>query len=758
MANEALRLIGGGPEASVGSTSEELNLRELWRAMMRRRFVLLATILVITGATFGVLRQQTPTYTAEALIHVQNRDAKVVKIDGVVDDMVADPATIESEIQLLTSRSFLRRNVEELNLVDDPEFNPSLLKDENEHSFLETLNPLQYIPANWLALLGAPLQHDTEAAAAKPDPAATQLNAVIDSFASRVVATQNGRSYVISLSVTSEDPNKAADITNKMAEEYLVTQLEAKYNAAQRATEWLSKRIDELRGQVLEAEAKIVEYRTKNNLVDTSTQNNPITLQFFQLNTQLALAQAQRAETEARLTQARSLLNSQGGIGAAALVLTSPLMDSLRAQETQLMRQLADMSTTFGENHPQMVNTRAEIQSVRDKMKDEVQRIVQDDLNEVAVAKAREQELNNSMAKLQGDAARVDLAGVELRDLTRDADTNRELFQTFLTRFREIVEQQGLAEADAKIMSAADVPNVPSHPKTALITLIAFAASVVLGVLLVFVIERWDSDYGFRSADEIQAALGVRALALVPDLSRRETQGIPAEDYILQKPNSAYAEALQRIRTSLFLTDGAHPPKTILITSSVPLEGKSTIAASLARQSARSGLKVILIDADLRRPRLHEVIGLPNQNGLSEVLTGRANPEAAIKRDEKSGLDFLPAGVGVVSPPDLFRSSTMKILLEEMAAYYDLVIIDTPPVAAVSDSFTLSGIVDKSVYVIRWEQTPRNVALAGIRQMIDAGADIAGIVLARVDVKKHARYGYANSGYYHGYYRKYYVN
>ena len=423
-----------------------------------------------------------------------------------------------------------------------------------------------------------------------------------------------------------------------------------------------------------------------------------------------------------------------------------------------MIRKLSEMSTVYGENHPQMVNTRAEIQSVRDKMKDEVKRIIQDDVNEVAVAKAREQELTNSMAKLQGDAARVDLAGVELRDLTREADTNRELFQTFLTRFREIVEQQGLAEADAKILSAADVPIAPSHPKTALFTLIAFAASLVLGVLLVFVVERWDSDYGFRSADEIQSALGVRALALVPDLSRRETQGVPAEDYILQKPNSAYAEALQRIRTSLFLTDGEHPPKTILITSSVPLEGKSTIAASLARQSARSGLKVILIDADLRRPRLHEVIGLPNQNGLSEVLTGRANPEAAIKRDEKSGLDFLPAGVGVVSPPDLFRSSTMKILLEEMAAYYDLVIIDTPPVAAVSDSFTLSGIVDKSIYVIRWEQTPRNVALAGIRQMIDAGADIAGIVLARVDVKKHARYGYANSGYYQGYYRKYYVN
>ena len=758
MANEAIRLIGGGAEAAPASTSEELNLRELWRALMRRKLVLLATILAITGGAFAVVSQQTPMYTAEALIHVQNREAQVVEIDGVVEEMIADPATIESEIQLLTSRAFLRRNVEELDLVNSPEFNPELRQDAAEPSLFESLNPLQYLPQDWLASLQEPPQDEVGLIISQLDPAQVKLNQVINTLAGRVDVGQVGRSYVISLTVLSEDPVKAAEIANHMAESYLVSQVEAKYQAAQRATEWLSQRIDELRGEVLEAEAKIVEYRTKNNLVDTAAQSNPITLQFFQLNTQLALAQAQRAEAEARLSQARSLLNTEGGVTAASLVLNSPLMGSLRDQETQMIRRLSEMAGVYGENHPQMVNTRAEIQSIRDKMQDEVQRIVQDLANEVAVSRAREQELSNNMGRLQGDAARVDLAGVELRDLTRDADTNRELFETFLVRFREIVEQQGLADADASILSAADIPTAPSHPKTALFTVIAFAASLVLGVLLVFLIERWDSDYGFRSADEIQSALGVRALALVPDLSRRETQGIPAEDYILQKPNSAYAEALQRIRTSLFLTDGEHPPKTILVTSSVPLEGKSTIAASLARQSARSGLKVILIDADLRRPRLHEVIGLANQNGLSEVLTGRANPEAAIKRDEKSGLDFLPAGVGVVSPPDLFRSSTMKILLEEMAAYYDLVIIDTPPVAAVSDSFTLSGIVDKSIYVIRWEQTPRNVALAGIRQMIEAGADIAGIVLSRVDVKKHARYGYADSGYYQGYYRKYYVN
>jgi polysaccharide biosynthesis transport protein len=757
MANNALRLFGGGgDEVSAGTAGEELNLRELWRALMRRKWIVLATIVAVTGAAVLWVSQQTPLYTSEALIHIKSREAQVIKLDGVVEELIADPATIESELQFLKSRAFLRRIAEQLNLVEDPEFNPSLVEDaDSGGSFLHMINPLSYLPAEWRAQLAG---GGSSNAVREPVTAQTvEMNRVISMLSGRVAVTQEGRSYVLSLKVTSEDPAKASRLANAIAEEYLVTQVETKYEAAQRAIQWLSARIQELRGEVLEAEAKIVEYRTRNNLIDVE-ESNPLTLQFFQLNTQLALAQAQRAEAEARLSQARSVIGSPGGVQAAALVLNSPLMADLRTQETQLMRQMSELSTIYGDNHPQMVNTRAELQSVRGKMEDEVQRIVQDLANEVAVARARETEMQTSMNNLQTGAAGANMAEVELRSLTREAESNRQLFETFLTRFREIVEQQELQEADARILSSADTPTTPSYPNLPLFTLIAFAASLVLGTMLVFVIERWDSDYGFRSADEIHSTVGLRALALVPDLNRRETQGVAAEEYVLQKPNSAFAEALQRIRTSLFLADEGHPPKTILITSSIPLEGKSTIAASLARQSARSGLKVILIDADLRRPRLHEVIGIANQNGLSEVLTGRANPEAAIKRDEKSGMDFLPAGVGVVSPPDLFRSSTMRILLEEMAAYYDLVIIDSPPVAAVSDSFTLSGLVDKAVYVIRWEQTPRNVALSGIRQMAEAGADIAGVVLSRVDVKKHARYGYADSGYYQGYYRKYYVN
>ena len=751
MANEALRLIGSTTEASSDAASEELNPREVWRALKRRKLALLTPVAIITLGVFFWAKQQTPLYTGEALLHVQTRDAQVIQVEGVVEEMIADPATIESEVEFLSSPAFSQRIVEKLGLMSDPEFAPWLQESKPDPigTVLGLLNPMRYIPEDWL-------RSDDAQTAPALDPETMQLNAVGRNVSGRLTVEQVGRSYVVSLQFLSEDPAKAASIANAMAEEYLASQVQEKYAAAERATKWLSEKINELRAEMLAAEAKIVEYRSNNNLVNTSTEN-PLTLQFFQLNTQLALAQAERAEAEARLSQARSMLDSSG-VETAALVLGSSLMDNLRTQETELMRELSEMSSVYGEKHPVMVNLRSELGSIRSKMQDEVRRIVQDFENEVSVATARERELINSMDRVRGDAARADLAGVELSALEGEVTTNRDLFTAFLTRFREIVEQQGLEEADAKILSMAVVPNAPSHPQIMLLSTIALGASLVLGVLLVFLIERWDADYGFRSADEIQAALGARALALVPDLSRRETQGSAAEDYILQKPHSAYAEAVQRIRTSLFLADSERPPKTILVTSSVPLEGKSTIAASLARQSAASGLKVILIDADLRRPRLHEVMGVPNENGLSEVLTGRANPEVAIRRDEKSGLDFLPAGSGVASPPDLFRSSTMRILLEETAAYYDLVIIDTPPIAAVSDSFTLSSLVDKAIYVLRWEQTPRNVALAGIRQLAEAGADIAGIVLSRVDLKKHARYGYADSGYYRGSYQKYYIN
>ncbi|HET6520453.1 MAG TPA: polysaccharide biosynthesis tyrosine autokinase [Geminicoccaceae bacterium] len=764
MAKDALRIAGGRVDTASGGADEELNLRELWRALTRRKWVLALTVLLITGGTYLYVSQLTPRYMAEALVRIQTRDAQVVNIQGVVEELVADAATMESEIESLRSRAFARRLVEDLKLDQDPEFNVALRPEEP--SLVGYINPLRYLPEEWGSAVAGLLEReptavpfDEEALAEALAPELNSVNNATGTVTSRLQADQIGRSHVISLKFESEDPAKAARIANAAAEAYLVDQIEEKFRAAERATGWLRERIAELRAELSETEGKIVRYRQENRLVNTDERSNPVTLQLTQLNTQLALAQAQRAESEARASQVRSLFNSEGGIDAAAKVLTSPLMVALREEEADLQRRMSELATTFGERHPTMVGLRADAESVREKMQDEVRRILTDLENEVVVARARERELQNSLGGLEGQSATLDMAEVELNNLNREAQANRELLGTFITRFREIVEQQGLQKPDAQIVSAADAPRFPSYPRKVAFLAVAFGASMLLGVLLVFVIERWDSGFGFRSAEEIQSVAGLRSLALVPDLARREAQGIPAEEYVLQRPSSAFAEALQRVRTNLFLANGNRPPRSVLITSSIPLEGKTTIAASLARQSARSGMKVLLIDADLRRPRLHEIIGVANQNGLSEVLTGLVSRAEAIRRDERSsGLDFMPAGAGATSPPDLFRSQVTRRLIEELEAVYDLVIIDSPPVAAVSDSFTLSGLIAKTIYIVRWERTPRNVALSGLAQLAEAGADIAGVVLSRVNVRKHARYGYADSGYYSGYYRKYYVN
>ena len=406
MANEALRLIGSATEAPTDAASDELNLREVWRALMRRKLALLTPVVLITLACSSGPSSRRRCIPERPSCTCRPATPRSIQVEGVVEEMIADPATIESEIEFLSSPAFSRRIVEKLDLTNDPEFAPWLRKAEPDPigAVLELLNPMRYIPEDWL--LSDNAQQETAL-----DPEAKRLNQVANAVGGRLTVEQVGRSYVISLQFLSEDPAKAASIANTMAEEYLASQVEAKYAAAERH-EVVEREDRRAAREVLAAEAKIVEYRSTNNLVNTTT-DNPLTLQFFQLNTQLALAQAERAEAEARLTQARSMLESSGA-ATAALVLGSSLMDNLRAQETELIREISEMRSTYGEKHPVMVNLRSEIGSIRGKMQDEVRRIVQDFENEVSVATAREQELTNSMNRLQDDAARADLAGVEL--------------------------------------------------------------------------------------------------------------------------------------------------------------------------------------------------------------------------------------------------------------------------------------------------------------------------------------------------------
>ncbi len=759
MANELTRYLTGVESAPnyggqpIGASSDfELDPRSLLRALWRRKFILVVTIVVITGAAVAYVQSVTPRYYAEALVRIQNAETEVIDIPELGRAFELDASTIQSELELITSRAFVGRIVDQLGLVQDSEFNSLLNNDET------VADKINHVVAGGISfakgLIGLGADRSEPATAPTSDSVRTR---VIQSFEKRYGVAQVGKSHVLQIGFSSEDPEKAAQIANAVADTYIQIQLETKFAATERATSWLRARVDELRAQVIEAERKVVEFQSREGIIGEQ-RVDPVAQQIGQINAQLAEAQAARAEAEARYNQVQRLLQSSAGLGAAANVLKSPMLDQLRSMEADLNRRQAELSGVYGERHPQMQTLASEAASMRSKQLEEVRRIVSDLENEVAVARARESELRRNVNGLRAQVQGEEQSSVAMRDLERDAASARQVYEVFLNRLSEVVEAHGLQEADAVVISPANIPLDPAYPSKKLWVILAFGASGMLGTIFVFVIERWTADHGYRSGEELQKELGVRALALVPMLKKRELNGLGPEAYVLTKPQSAFAEAMQRLRTGLFLTDVDWTPKTILLTSSMPMEGKTSIAASMARQSARSGLKTLLIDADLRRPRIHQALGMANCVGLTEILTGEGSLDEHIQIDEPTGLNVLLAGRHASSPPDLFRGRTMTRLLKQAQETYDLVIIDSPPVAAVSDSFILAKLVDQTVYVVRWAQTPRKLVQNGLRELQAAGARLAGVTLSQVDVKKHAQYGYADSGTYVGNYVRYYVN
>ena len=433
-------------------------------------------------------------------------------------------------------------------------------------------------------------------------------------------------------------------------------------------------------------------------------------------------------------------------------MLASPLIHRLREREADVARRVAEMATEYGPRHPKMINIQAELQDIRGRIEAEVEKIVRGLSNEFEVAQAGERTLERNLSNLQEEATRSGAAHGQLRVLEREAAASRALFDTLLARFKEAGGRDEIQHADARIISYADVPALPTWPRKGLVVGAALAVSTFLGVLLVLLLELLDR--GFRSSEQIESVTGAGTLSLIPLLAGlRLNRGSPVQ-YVLDRPASSFAESLRTLHTGLLLSDVDTAPKSVLITSSLPVEGKTTIAIAMARLIARSGRRVVLVDADLRRSQVAKILELSNEQGLVEILgTQEASLETVIQHDRDSGLHVLTAGSRSVSnPPDLFGSSRMRDLISALQHTYDLIVIDSPPLHVVSDSRVLARMVDKTVYVIRWEKTKREVATLGLKQLLESGASVAGVALSMVNVRKNARYAYPDSGYY--YYRR----
>lgn len=377
------------------------------------------------------------------------------------------------------------------------------------------------------------------------------------------------------------------------------------------------------------------------------------------------------------------------------------------------------------------------------------------------MAEARVAALTANLEQLKDESAEQQQSRIELRELEREAESSRVLLETFLSRFKETSNQEDLQQADARIISAAQVPVEPSFPNKKLILAVALVLSLMVGLGLAFLLEALDN--GYRTPEQLEKAQHIKGLGLVPKLTALKLKGQAPMQYVLKKPTSAYCEALRSVYTSLaYGQGGERKPKRLLVTSSLPAEGKSTFCMSLARLLARAGNnRVLLIEADLRRGKLHrELFGAKAEPARFIAYLSGETPDwrDCVQIDPPSGLGVLAASGRIESPQTLLQSDNMQRLLAEAPQHYDVILVDSPPLLAVSDALVLSHHVDATLFVVKWESTAREAVKNALALLRKAQAPEGGAILTQVNIKRHAYYGYGDYASYYGRYGHYYTN
>jgi succinoglycan biosynthesis transport protein ExoP len=724
-----------------GGSDQGMDTVEILNVLRRRLRLILACIAIITAISAAVVLQLTPRYTAESSILLDARKTQVTDLTAVLSGLPADTTVLHGEMEVIRSPPIAEQVVKKLDLTTVAEFNPRLRPPS-------MFAPLREAVDGMLAQVEPLLGVKQAKPEADPDPAQTVQLAAVRTLQGKIDVTNDGRSYVLKLHIESENPKLAAAIANAYVDAYLQAQLGAKFDAIRRANDWLNDHLTDLRKQVAAADQAVQTFRAAHNLTEAKGET-VTTQQLSELNSQLILAAADRAQKESSLHQIQDQLKA-GGVDAAVQVLASPLIQQLRKQETDLLQQDAQLATKYKPAHPAMINIKAQERDLEQKIQDEINKVVRSLAGEVTASRAREISLRDSLQQLEKSSSVQGDAGVQLRELERQADSNKMLYENFLNRFKQTSTQEDMQEPDARIVSAAMVPTGPSYPRTKILIGVAFLGSVLIGILAAFGVERLDN--GFRTAHQVEKIAHVTALGMAPALKSRD---LPY-DIVVKTPLAPYSEAIRTIRTALRYSDIDNPPKVILVTSSLPQEGKSVTSLSLARSVASAGGRSLLIDCDLRRPAIAKALKSEGTTGLLSLFEPGMDIRKVIQVDPSSGMHFITTTTGTTNPQDLLGSQHLRKIIDSLRPQYDLIVLDTPPILGVSDAFILSHIADTTVFLIRWGFTPRQVVVGALNSFRLTGGHLAGIVLTRVDFRQHATYGHGDAGYFYGHYGSYY--
>ncbi len=777
-----------------GSFSEQLDLQHYLRILRKHKWPIVLFTAAVTGLAAYYAFTATPIYRATSTLLIEEQKANVVSIEELygIDSENAD--YYETQFQLLRSRALAQRVVEKLNLWDDPELSSAarLASEQAAAAASQTSAAPQSIGQRLTGMLssvglGSETAEVVEGGSAIADSSAAVTEStvltdaavapasltsadiasdgemlspdqerVIANFMGRVSIAPVRKTKLVNIGYESADPVLAARVSNTIGEEYIQSFLDAKLELTTTASTWLTERLGELKADLDAAEDRLIAFQQENDLVDVEGSVGRLNEQQLLLDTaELTQARSELAVAQDVYNDVQALRGNPELLETIPAVQADPLVQTTKIAQGTVQRELDELLNRYGERHPRVLDAKSELASLEGTLEGHINRVAGTIAKDYQLAQQRVASINAKLASGRSDIQLIGNKKFELDALQREVETKQGVYDQYFSRMTEAKSADGLETANARISDFARVPVSPVKPKKQLIVALAALASLVLSMLMAFLYETMDDT--IKSTNDIEGKLNQKLLGILPLVKAgllKRAHDLPLNPEEIPDKKGTFAEAVNTVRTALTLDDGATPRKVIVVTSSVPGEGKSTASINIAYSLGQLE-RVLLIDCDMRRPTVAKAAGMDkNVDGLSNLIAQTATAQQCIKRGAFGGnIDILPSGPIPDQPLELLSSKRFERIVAELGRYYDRIVIDSAPTQAVSDALVLSRLADGVVYAVKSHDTSIELVRRGLTRLQQANAPIAGVLITQVDIDKITSYG--GDYYYQGYYDYY---
>lgn len=723
--------------ATKASLEEVIDLRHYFAVINKYKWRIAFLAFAVAMFAAVVALNITPIYRATATLLIEADQAKAVSFEEIYGLDSNRKEYYLTQFEILKSRKIAQAVVEKLNLKNHPDFigKPSFIRE----LINDTKSAIPFLPQNKIVTLSADEQ----------EKMALQL--LVAAFSQRLTISPVRKTQLVNISFESSDAKLAALVANTVGEVYIDQNLSAKMGLTQKAAGWLTTRLSGLRIRLDDSESKLQQYRERENLIDVAGISGVLGLvsnELEQTSQQLVVARNDRN----KLLSIVRVIDEYGRDNLDMLesiteVTSHSVIQNIKQTLVTVELKASELAQVYGPKHPKMIAAQAELTTVKKNLSTQVRRLITGVDKNLVTSERNVKALELELVRIKAQYQAVTAKEYEYTKLVREVDTNKKIYNTFFSRSKETEVTSDFNSAVARFTDRAFRPNKPAKPNKPLIVMLAFIATLGLGVVIAFVVEALNDT--FKSTREIENKLSQRMLGLLPLVKFNKKDGFKLH-YFFDESGRKFAESVRTLRTSFVLTQLDKETKTIEVTSSLPGEGKTTIATNLAFALAQVE-RTLLIDADMRKPSICKRFDIPPYHpGLANLIAGTEKFSDCVYHDDVSGLTVMPCGQLPPNPLELLSSPVFAQLLETLKKSFDRIIIDTPPVQAVSDSLIIAQQADAVIYVVKSDDTRIGIVQDGIGRLVRANAKIAGVVLNQVDTKKTSQ-----TDYYHGYYNDY---